>query len=109
MTVPLLNHPDDLIVLGYGVAGLSLMAVFLGELMRSRAVLALLATGVTLLVISLGVDFFVPEGTPVAGVEDPANVLGAAFLLSAYVVKVREVSAQLPRAAATMALGRAQP
>lgn len=99
VTIPLLNNPDDVIVLGYGIIALTIGAIFLGELLRSRASFPLLATGVSLLVVSLAVDFFVPEGSAPAGLEEPTNVLGAGFLLLAYLVKLREVSAELPAAA----------
>ena len=98
VTIPLLNNPDDLIVLGYAVTAMVLVAIFLGELLRSRATFALLATGVVLLIVSLVVDFFATEGTPLAVVEDPTNVLGAAFVVSAYLVKLREVTSELPAA-----------
>ncbi|MFB3098146.1 MAG: hypothetical protein ACE1ZZ_05685, partial [Dehalococcoidia bacterium] len=96
VTVPLLNNPDDVIVLGYGILGLTLGFIFFGELMRSRATFPLLATGIGLLVVSLAVDFFAPEGSALAGVEDPTNIIGAGFVLSAYLVKLREVWSELP-------------
>jgi hypothetical protein len=98
VTVPLLNNPDDVIVLGYGIIGLTVGAIFFGELLRSRATFPLLATGIGLLIVSLAVNFFVPEGSGLGGVEDPTNVLGAGFLLSAYLVKLREVWSELPAA-----------
>ena len=85
-----------MIVLGYAVTAMVLVAIFLGELLRSRATFALLATGVVLLIVSLVVDFFATEGTVVAVIEDPANVLGAACVVSAYLVKLREVTSELP-------------
>jgi hypothetical protein len=106
MSVPVLNNFDDLILLGYGIIGLSVMAIFLGELMRSRASFPLLATGATFLVISQATDFFVPEGTALARVENPANIIAAAFLLSAYVVKLREVWSELPDAGKRTVAGR---
>ncbi|MFQ6019407.1 MAG: hypothetical protein ACE5KW_01480 [Dehalococcoidia bacterium] len=95
-TVPLLNNFDDLILLGYGIIGLAVFAIFLGELMRSRAVFPLLATGIGFLVISQAIDFFAPEGTVLAGVENPTNIIGAGFILTAYLVKLREVWSELP-------------
>lgn len=105
VTIPLLNNPDDVFVLGYGIAALTTGVIFLGELLRSRAVVPLLAAGVSLMVISLGVDFFAPEGSPPAGLEDPTNVLGAGFLLLAYLVKLREVFAELPAATESVPVG----
>ena len=96
VTIPLLNNPDDIFVLGYGLVALTMVALFLGELLRSRASFPLLVTGVGFLVISLAVDFFATEGTSLAGVEDPTNLIGTGFILSAYLVKLREVSSELP-------------
>jgi len=105
VTVPLLNNPDDVIVLGYGIIGLTVGAIFFGELLRSRATFPLLATGIGLLVVSLAVDFFAPEGSPSGGLEDPTNIIGAGFLLSAYLVKLREVWSELPAAPESTAVG----
>ena len=96
VTIPLLNNPDDIFVLGYGVVALTMVAIFLGELLRSRASFPLLATGLGFLVISLAVDFFAPHESAFAGLEEPTNLIGAGFILSAYLVKLREVSSELP-------------
>ena len=88
--VPLLNNPDDLILLGYGIAGLMLAVIFLGELRRSRAVFPLMAAGVGFMAISQAIDFFAPEQTVLSGLENPTNLIGAGLLLLAYVVKLRE-------------------
>ncbi len=95
VSVPVFNNLDDLILVGYGILGLALAAIFLGELMRSRAVLSLLAPGLGFLVISQGVDFFAPEGSALAVAEDPTNIVGAGLVLSAYLVKLREVWGEL--------------
>ncbi len=95
VTVPLLDY-DDLILLGYGVVGLTTVAIFLAELMRSRAAFPLLATGIGFLIVSRASDLFGSEGTVLAGVEVPTDVIGAGFLLSAYLVKLREVWSELP-------------
>ena len=105
VTVPLLNNPDDVFVLGYGIVGLTVGAIFFGELLRSRATFPLLATGIGLLVVSLAVDFFAPEGSPSGGLEDPTNIIGAGFVLSAYLVKLREVWSELPAAPESTAVG----
>ena len=96
VTIPLLNNADDIFVLGYGVVAITMVAIFLGELLRSRASFPLLVTGFGFLVISLAVDFFATEGRALAGVEDPTNLVGTGFILSAYLVKLREVSGELP-------------
>ena len=95
ITIPLLNNPDDIIVLGYAVAALIVIAIFFGELRRSRTVFPLLATGLGFLVVSLAVDFFAPHGTVLTGLEEPTNIVGAGFVLSAYLVKLREVSGEV--------------
>ncbi len=105
VTIPLLNNPDDIFVLGYAVIALTMVAIFLGELLRSRSSFPLLVTGFGFLVLSLAVDFFVQEGTSLAGVEDPTNVVGTGFILSAYLVKLREVSSELPGTMNSLAPG----
>ena len=96
ITIPLLNNPDDIIVLGYAIVALIVVAFFFGQIRRSTAVFPLLATGLGFLVVSLAVDFFAPHGSSLAGLEDPTNVVGAGFILSAYLVKLREISSELP-------------
>ncbi len=105
VTVPLLNNPDDVILLGYGIIGLTVIAIWLGELMRSRAAFPLLATGIGFLIISQAIDFFAPEGSVLGGVENPTNIIGAGFLLSGYLVKLREVWSELPAAPESTAVG----
>ena len=46
--------------------------------------------------MSLAVDFFAPEESLSGGLEDQTNIIGARFLLSAYLVKLREVWKELP-------------
>ncbi len=96
--VPLLNNPDDLILLGYGIIGLTVIGIFLGELMRSRAAFPLLVTGIGFLIISQAAHIIAPDGTALAGVESPTGVIGAGFLLTAYLVKLQEVWSELPAA-----------
>ena len=95
VAVPLVGL-DDLILLGYGVVGLTAVAIFLGELMRSRATFPLLAIGIGFLIISRLADFFASEGIAPEGVDVATDVIGAAFLLTAYLVKLREVWKELP-------------
>ena len=105
ITIPLLNNPDDIIVLGYAIVALIVVAIFFGQLRRSRAVFPLLATGLGFLVVSLAVDFFAPHGTAVTGLEEPTNIVGAGFILSAYLVKLREVSSELQEVAQPIETG----
>ena len=94
--VPLSSNLDDLILVSYGIIGLVMIAVFLGELMRSRAVFALLTVGVVLLIVSQALHVFAPEGTVSADVEHPTSLIAAGFLLAAFLVKLREVWDELP-------------
>ena len=103
--VPLSSNLDDLILIGYGIVGLVMIALFLGELMRSRAVFALLMLGVVLLIVSQAFHVLAPEGTVPAGVEHPTSLIAAGFLLSAYLVKLREVWSELPAASESAAVG----
>ena len=97
ITIPLLNNPDDIIVLGYALAALIVVAFFFGQIRGSRAVFLLLTTGLGFLVVSLAADFFAPPGTAWTGLEDPTNVVGVGLILSAYLVKLREVSSELQK------------
>ena len=97
ITIPLLNNPDDIIVLGYALVALIVVAFFFGEIRRSKAVFPLLVIGLGFLVVSLAVDFFAPHGTALTGLEEPTNVVGVGFILSAYLVRLREVSSELQK------------
>ena len=96
VTIPLLNNADDSFVSGYGMVAVNMVAIFFGGLLRSKASFPLLGTGFGFLVISLAIDFFAQEGTSLAGIEDQTNLIGTGFILSAYLVKLREVSSELP-------------
>ena len=87
---------DDLILVGYGIIGLTAITTFFGELMRSRAAFPLLAMGTGFLIISQAADFFTSDGTALVGVGSSTGVIGAGFLLTAYLVKLREVWNELP-------------
>ena len=104
LTTPLVGL-DDLILVGYGIIGLTVVAIFFGELLRSRAAFSLLATGIGFLIISQAADIIAPDGTTLAGVEVPIGVIGAGFLLSAYLVKLHEVWSELPAAPESTAVG----
>ena len=94
--LPLLNNVDDAIVLGYGVIGLAVIALFFREIMSSRPVATLLAAGTISAVVTMATDFFAPEGSFLAGLENPAHVAAVASLLAAFAVKYQEVDAQAP-------------
>jgi hypothetical protein len=93
-SVPVLNHSDDAIVLGYGIIGLSLIAMFFREIMSSRPVVTLLVAGMFFGFVMLTVDFFVPERLFIAALEDPAHVTAVGFVLTAFAVKYRQVAAE---------------
>ncbi|MEE8346249.1 MAG: hypothetical protein V3S20_02760 [Dehalococcoidia bacterium] len=93
-SVPLLNHSDDAIVLGYGIVAISVIAVFFREIMSSRPVVTLLVAGMSFGLLMMAVDFFVPERLFVAGLEDPAHVAAVGSVLVAFAVKYRQVDAQ---------------
>ena len=104
LTTPLVGL-DDLILVGYGIIGLTAVAIFFGELLRSRAAFSLLATGIGFVIISQAADIIAPDGTTLAGVEVPVGVIGAGFLLSAYLVKLQGVWSELPAAPESTAVG----
>jgi hypothetical protein len=81
-------------VLGYGVLALATIALFYREIMSSRPVVTLLVAGVSFGLLMLTVDFFVPEGLFVAGLEDPAHVSAIGLVLAAFAVKYRQVGVQ---------------
>ena len=92
------NNADDLITLGYGVAGLALLAVFRHELFAARASSALLVTGVVAAGIMLGTDAY-GHGI-LSAFEFPSQVAAVGLLMVAHLVRYREVRAALPRQAA---------
>ena len=97
-SVPLLNHADDAIVLGYGILGLAMITLFFREIVSSRPVFTLLVAGASLGVLMMAVDFFVPETFFLAGLEDPLHVTAVGSLLAAFAVKYRQVSAEASEA-----------
>ena len=97
--MPLLtNNVDDFITLGYGVAGLALLAVFRHELFAVRASSALLVAGVLAAGIMLGTDAY-GHGI-LKAFEFPSQVTAVGLLMLAHLVRYREVRAALPRQAA---------
>ena len=97
--MPLLtNNVDDFITLGYGVAGLAVLAVFRHELFAVRASSALLVAGVLAAGIMLGTDAY-GHGV-LKAFEFPSQVAAVALLMAAHLVRYRELRAALPRQAA---------
>ncbi len=79
------NNVDDLITLGYGAVGLTVLAFFRRELLAIRASSTLLIVGVALSAVMLATDSFARG--PLAALEFPSQVLAAAFLLLAQSVR----------------------
>jgi hypothetical protein len=79
------NNVDDLITLGYGAVGLTVLAFFRRELLAIRASSTLLIVGVALSAVMLVTDAFARG--PLAALEFPSQVLAAAFLLLAQSVR----------------------
>ncbi len=92
--LPLLNHADDAIVLGYGLLGLAMITVFFREIVSSRPVLTLLVAAASFGALMIMVDFFVPETFFLSGVQNPAHVAAVSSLLAAFAIKYRQVSAE---------------
>ena len=107
LPVPILtNNVDDFITLSYGFAGLSLLFAFRGELLAPRASSALLIAGVAASALMLFTDAF--GVGPVAALEFPSQVGAVALLLSAMLVRNRELrTAAQPARPGVAVLGEA--
>ena len=107
LPVPILtNNVDDFITLSYGFAGLSLLFAFRGELPAPRASSALLIAGVAASALMLFTDAF--GVGPVAALEFPSQVGAVALLLSAMLVRNRELrTAAQPARPGVAVLGEA--
>ncbi len=105
------NNADDFITLGYGVAGLAVLAVFRHELFAMRASSVLLLAGVAASVLMLGTDAY-GHGV-LTTLEFPSQVAAVALLMLAHLTRYIEVRAALPRhamqAAVPSAMGAGQP
>ena len=107
------NNVDDFITLGYGVAGLAVLAVFRHELFAVRASSALLLAGVVAAAMMLGTDAYAPG--VLKAFEFPSQVGAVGLLLLAHLTRYAEVRATLPRHAArstvavATAAGRPEP
>ena len=100
--MPLLtNNVDDFITLGYGVAGLAVLAVFRHELFAVRASSALLLAGVIAAGLMLGTDAY-GHGA-LTTFEFPSQVAAVALLMLAHLTRYLELRAALPRQAAERA------
>ena len=93
--MPLLtNNVDDFITLGYGLVGLSVLALFRHELFAVRASSALLVAGVVAAALMLATDAY-GHGI-LKGLEFPSQVTAVGLLMLAHLARYREVRAELP-------------
>lgn len=93
--VPFLSRTDDVIVLGYGIAGLGLVALFQREIAASRPVATLLAAGAALAGFAIGVDTFAAQGSLLADLEHPARIMAVGSVFAAFLLKYREMAPAL--------------
>ncbi len=93
-TLPLFtNNVDDIITLGFGIAGLSLLYMFKQELFERRHSSVLLLAGIAAAGLMVAVDLYGMGG--VRGLEFPAQLSAVGLLLLAYVMRYREVRAEI--------------
>ena len=88
--LPLVNNVDDAITLSYGLIGLGLLFAFRDELRAPRASSVLLVAGAVASAAMLFTDAF--GSGPVAALEFPSQVTAVALLLSAMLVRNRELA-----------------
>ena len=82
---------DDVITLGFGLAGLSLLYMFRHELFERRHSSVLLLAGIAAAGLMVAIDLYGMGG--VRGLEFPAQLSAVGLLLLAYVMRFREVRA----------------
>lgn len=92
---PLVTHWDDLVVLGYAIGGVIVLALFRRELLASTPVALLLGLGVAATGVMVAFDATADPESKLASFEDWANVVASALLLAAFAVKWREVRADV--------------
>ena len=95
----LTNNVDDVIVLGYGLAGLTGVYLFRHELLANRPSSAMLAVGIGAAALMMGVDFYAVG--PLEPLEFPVQVSAVALLFLAFVIRYREVACAAPVAEGT--------
>ena len=82
-------------MLGYGIAGLGLVALFQREIAASRPVATLLAAGAALAGFAIGVDTFATQGSLLADLEHPARIMAVGSVFAAFLLKYREMAPAL--------------
>ena len=93
--VSMLSRAEDLIVLGYGVIAVGLIALFQREIASSRPVATLLALGTALAGFAITFDLFAPQGGFLADLEHPARIMAVGSLFAAFLLKYREMAPAL--------------
>jgi hypothetical protein len=86
---PAVNHWSDLVLGGYMLAGLALVATHRREVLRDRRALAYLATGAGLSVVMLGVDGGTAQRPWHQVVEETIELFAAAALFLAFIERFR--------------------
>jgi hypothetical protein len=93
--VPLLNHPDDFVVLSYLGAAVVVLVVCRRELFASTGLACLWSLAAAAMVTATTIDAVGSEGWPGGWIEESAELLGAVLLV--YGIRLR---ARLPFRAA---------
>jgi hypothetical protein len=88
---PLVTHWDDLVVLGYALAGAVALILFRHEVFSAPAVSVLLGLGVVASAIMVLFDGAADPESSLSSAEDWANMVASALFLAAFAVKWREV------------------
>jgi hypothetical protein len=97
-----LNMPDDLLVLGYAVVGVTALYIFRMEVFADRPSATLLQLAAVSAIVMVFTDVFAHSLT-LRALEFPSQTLADALLALAFVVRFREVAG--PRAAIIMETG----
>lgn len=92
---PLFRNWNDVIVIGYGVAGLALLVTFRSEMLRLPRAAVLLGLGGLFYVIHTGIDSLV-SGSPMKSVvEESAKLIATAFFALAMLAALMALLASL--------------
>jgi hypothetical protein len=86
-----LNMPDDILVLGYAVIGVSVLFVFRMELIADRPSATLLQLAAVASLVMVLTDIFATS-TALKAVEYPSQTLANGLLMLAFVVRYQEVA-----------------
>jgi hypothetical protein len=89
------NSMDEVIVILYGLAGLTFLYVFRAEIVANRQSSTLLLVGALFAVVMILTDAFATS-RPVKAVELPAPALAVASFLLAFLLRYRELRVAAP-------------